>query len=549
MRTKKGFCKITAVVFTIVSILAGTFAINIASLEVKAGDDYAYSQDGMVGRLEMQEQCALEAEEHTADCFDEKQSGENSEVFISYEKNYASQRTDNFTTRKMIDVSFWQGDINWNEVKSSGVEGVFIRVGYRGQDGVLYEDSKYREYMQGASNVGLKIGAYIYSEAISEAEAIEEANFLVDRCYSYNISLPLVMDYEFCGGTRAAGCRLHNAMLSGQDVATRTAIINAFCNQVARCGYTACLYANKYTLETYIDAGAVANNHKIWVAQYKLVNGEQYHDYPFDASSYAGINDFWQFTSEGTSIRGVSSTYVDMDYWYDDGSIFGKNYSLVFDANYYASHNPDVVAAFGTDPALLLNHFVTCGMNEKRNGNDSFDLFSYFMIYSDLRDAFGSNWRAYFDHYITRGYYEGRVTKLGQVANANAMYRLYNPNSGEHFYTANSAEVFNVFEAGWNCEGIGWYAPASGADVYRVYNPNAGDHHYTTNYAEVENVVNYGWRYEGVGWKSGGNVPLYRAYNPNATAGAHHFTTNYNEIQNICSLGWRDEGIGWYAVK
>lgn len=129
------------------------------------------------------------------------------------------------------------------------------------------------------------------------------------------------------------------------------------------------------------------------------------------------------------------------------------------------------------------------------------------------------------------------------------MYRLYNPNSGEHFYTANYGETVSVCAAGWNYEGIAWYAPASGDPVYRLYNPNAGDHHYTMNAAEKDHLVSVGWNYEGVSWYSGGSTPLFRAYNPNAVAGAHHYTTNAAEISNICSVGWNNEGIGWYGIR
>lgn len=131
----------------------------------------------------------------------------------------------------------------------------------------------------------------------------------------------------------------------------------------------------------------------------------------------------------------------------------------------------------------------------------------------------------------------------------NPMYRMYNPNSGEHFYTASYGEIVKLGEVGWNYEGVGWYAPKSGKPVYRMYNPNAGDHHYTPSAAEKNKLVSAGWRYEGVCWRTGGSKPLYRAYNPNATAGAHHFTTSKIEIRRICAVGWRAEGIGWYGVR
>lgn len=129
------------------------------------------------------------------------------------------------------------------------------------------------------------------------------------------------------------------------------------------------------------------------------------------------------------------------------------------------------------------------------------------------------------------------------------MYRLYNPNSGEHFYTANLTEKNNVQKAGWRYEGIGWNAPTSGNPVYRLYNANAGDHHYTLNANERDHLKKVGWRYEGVSWYSpGSGKPLYRLYNPNAKAGSHHYTLNTNERDNLKRAGWRYEGIAWYAV-
>lgn len=132
-----------------------------------------------------------------------------------------------------------------------------------------------------------------------------------------------------------------------------------------------------------------------------------------------------------------------------------------------------------------------------------------------------------------------------------AMYRLYNINSGEHFYTANASEMNNLSSLGWSYEGIGWTAPAkSSVPVYRLYNPNAGDHHYTTNISERNTLISIGWNDEGIGWYSAekNGVPLYREYNPNAVTGTHNYTTSTSEHYNLVSLGWRDEGIGWYGL-
>ena len=136
------------------------------------------------------------------------------------------------------------------------------------------------------------------------------------------------------------------------------------------------------------------------------------------------------------------------------------------------------------------------------------------------------------------------------ITSMKPMYRLYNPNSGEHFYTASNYEARSLVSAGWRYEGVGWMAPAtSSAPVYRLYNPNAGDHHYTTSAYERDHLKSVGWRDEGIGWYSDDakTVPLLRQYNPNARAGAHNFTASTYERDSLVKAGWRDEGIGWYG--
>lgn len=145
------------------------------------------------------------------------------------------------------------------------------------------------------------------------------------------------------------------------------------------------------------------------------------------------------------------------------------------------------------------------------------------------------------------------LTLVGITSQVNAddMQRLYNPNSGEHFYTANIDEKTSLSNIGWNYEGIGWVAPNDGKPVYRLYNKNSGDHHYTMSVSEKNMLVSKGWKDEGKGWYSDSKetVPLYRAYNPNATSGSHNYTTNRSEQQNLIRAGWKDEGIAWYATK
>lgn len=123
------------------------------------------------------------------------------------------------------------------------------------------------------------------------------------------------------------------------------------------------------------------------------------------------------------------------------------------------------------------------------------------------------------------------------AADSVKMYRVYNPNSGEHFYTSDVEERNNLVWSGWTAEGIGWYAPStSNTPVYRLY--SGTDHHYTMDASERDNLIKAGWKYEGIGWYSDDNktVPLYRQYNPyvdpNAktnNSGSHNYTTDKSE--------------------
>ena len=164
---------------------------------------------------------------------------------------------------------------------------------------------------------------------------------------------------------------------------------------------------------------------------------------------------------------------------------------------------------------------------------------------------------------LTASAEDGKVTKKltvtvtkkensGKSQESRSMYRLYNPNSGEHFYTSNQGERDHLVSLGWRYEGVAWNAPLTGAPIFRLYNPNAGDHHYTGSEKERDDLVKLGWKYECVAWYTAPSTtkkPQYRLYNPNCTgAGAHHYTGSTKERDDLVKLGWRYEGIAWYGV-
>lgn len=140
----------------------------------------------------------------------------------------------------------------------------------------------------------------------------------------------------------------------------------------------------------------------------------------------------------------------------------------------------------------------------------------------------------------------------------NPVFRMYNPNSGEHFYTFSKDEVLDLIKNEWLYEGIGFFAiNRSENPVYRLYNPNAGEHHYTLSEKEKDFLVSVGWKDEGIGWYSisrgkSQETAMQRLYNPNAFANNHHYTIGTDDGKKernfLLMLGWRAEGIGWYGT-
>ena len=152
---------------------------------------------------------------------------------------------------------------------------------------------------------------------------------------------------------------------------------------------------------------------------------------------------------------------------------------------------------------------------------------------------------------VTAGSAELSTQATTSASSSVVMHRMYNPNSGEHFYTSSDQERDGLVKLGWRYEGLAWNAPKSSkSPVYRMYNPNSGDHHYTLSASERDNLRSIGWNYEGVGWYSDDakGVPLYRQFNPNAIVGTHNYTYSKAENDNLVKLGWRAEGVGWYGV-
>lgn len=192
-----------------------------------------------------------------------------------------------------IDVSSHQGNIDWASVKAAGINFAIIRVGYRGsQTGALVEDSCFKKNIQGATANGINVGVYFFTQATTEAEAVEEASMALTLCSGYNLSYPIFVDTENgSGGARA----------NGLDKGTRTACVAAFCKTIANGGRKAGVYASKSWYNNKIDASAFSN-YFIWVAQYNTT------------CNYKGKYNMWQYSSKG-SVPGIKGN-VDVNIAY-----------------------------------------------------------------------------------------------------------------------------------------------------------------------------------------------------------------------------------------
>lgn len=218
-----------------------------------------------------------------------------------------------------IDVSSHQGLIDWDKAKASGkVDFVIIRVGFRGygKSGKITEDKYFKANIEGASRLNIPIGAYFYSTALNEAEAIEEANFVVERLKGYDVKLPVVYDFE---GWKNANYRTY-----GITEEQRTANYNAFTEVINAAGYEGLVYGSKAYVRTKFDIDSI--DELIWLAAYPSKPNPENRP---SIGAYDNRVAIWQYSSSG-SVDGINAR-VDMNYMYIDVIKDGKT-----DGNPYA---------------------------------------------------------------------------------------------------------------------------------------------------------------------------------------------------------------------
>ena len=221
-------------------------------------------------------------------------------------KNYYSDRSSAISqktksTSKIkagIDVSKWQGNINWKSVKNAGVEFAMIRIGYSGEDsGKQYEDPYFEDNIKEAQDAGIEVGVYFFSYAKNENEAKTEAKWVINTLKKYNIKNCKYIAYDFESWNKN---RVKNVSVSQINKNTI-----AFLNYVKNSGYTPILYGNKNDLTNRFDTDKIVSSVsgcKVWLAQYN------------DNETYSGNYNMWQYSSTG-SVSGISGN-VDLNVIY-----------------------------------------------------------------------------------------------------------------------------------------------------------------------------------------------------------------------------------------
>lgn len=202
-----------------------------------------------------------------------------------------------------IDVSYYQGEIDWQKVKAAGIEYAILRCGLRGYEtGELRVDTKFHEYIKGANEAGIPVGVYFFSQAISPEEAREEAGFVLDQIKGYKIDFPIVYDWETIGEDTARTNHVSPDMLTDCTV--------AFCEEIKAAGFTPMYYTNRNIGYRKLDLSKLCD-YDLWIADFN--------EYPSFYYKYT----MWQYSYTGR-VDGIEND-VDLNVCF-------KN---------YAEENPD----------------------------------------------------------------------------------------------------------------------------------------------------------------------------------------------------------------
>lgn len=286
-----------------------------------------------------------------------------------------------------IDISEWQGDIDWAAAKADGVQFAIIRCAY-GSAASGHADKWFFENVQGCKDNGIPFGVYLYSIATTPDESALEAQHALDLLNEAAVTpedlvYPVYLDLE-------------DSIQKDLDATFKGDLAETFCDMISAAGFTPGIYANAYWFNNLLTDERFDNWTK-WAASYPSAGKED------ASSSYTGSHQMWQCMSRGV-IDGIS-TRVDINFDYNFGE---GHYAPVYDFDYYIENNPDIAEYYADDPTGAFNHFVTVGMAEGRPSSPEFNLHGYFNSNADLRHDFGLDLKQYYLHYLNSGMDAGR---------------------------------------------------------------------------------------------------------------------------------------------
>ena len=212
--------------------------------------------------------------------------------FIAYGDWMSYQGDSAYTYRLGVDVSYHQGDIDWQSVADAGISFAFLRIGFRGygEEGTLNIDEKFEENYAGATAAGIDVGVYFFAQAVNEEEAIEEAKTVIAWLNERDLDLPVVYDPETIYGEQS-----RTSDVSGQQFTANTI---AFCDTILSAGYEVAIYANMLWEAYELDMGQL-KDYTFWYADYEAAPQT-----PYEFT-------YWQYTETAT-VDGIS-TEVDLN--------------------------------------------------------------------------------------------------------------------------------------------------------------------------------------------------------------------------------------------
>ncbi len=211
---------------------------------------------------------------------------------FEYKNGLMSYTDSRYKTMTGIDVSSFNKEIDWERVKKDDIDFVMIRCGFRGgEDGILYDDPMYEDYMDGASKAGLLVGVYFYSSAITESELDEEVEYVLNRVKGYSLDFPIAYDMEYYND---AGRIIDLSRKEKTNMALR------FCEKIEAAGYSPMVYGNMSWLYNDVMLGKVSQ-YPIWLASYS------------QTCTMEDEFNMWQYSSQA-SVQGIDGV-VDINLW------------------------------------------------------------------------------------------------------------------------------------------------------------------------------------------------------------------------------------------